>query len=178
MDECVTDEVTSLLPGSLMNESYPDAEKLAKLRKMARVLGLNFFLGLLGVVLSFSENSPFWSCFVVLTAWIGVVMGLTGGPGFADYLLGRVPPHRHVSKAWAILLSLGTFWIPTLATAVFGMVLAGALRVELQPQSFRDDQNVNLLFQIFAMYFISAGTSWSIVGHEVKKVQREVEAEQ
>ena len=154
-----------------MPDSLHDAKKLAKLRKMATAFRLNFMLGILGVVMSIFENSPFWTFFIVLTAWIGVVMGLTGGPGFADHLLRRVPSHRTVSKGVAIVMSLATFWIPTLATAVFAMALTGALREELRPQSTLDDKNLMVMFQAFAMYFISAGTCWEIVGREVKLVQ-------
>ena len=100
-----------------------------------------------------------------------MVTGLTGGPGYADHLLKRVPTEQRVSKAMAILMGLVTFWIPTLAAAIFGLALAGALREELQPQSRIDDNSAKLIFQVFAMYFLSAGTTWAIVAAEVKKVQ-------
>lgn len=159
-----------------MSKPAIDAQQLAKLRKMAWGISLNFWLGVVGCVLSFFESSGLWTVFIVLTAWIGVVMGLTGGPGFADYLLNRIPPHRQISKGLAFILGLVTFWIPTLSVAVFGLVLAGALREDLQPQSHLDDKSFSIIFQVFAMYFLSAGTCWAIVGKEVKRVQRALEA--
>ena len=159
-----------------MNQAVPDAKRLRDLRKMSFGIGLNFWLGVIGVILCFFENSPAWTFYIVLTAWIGVVMGLTGGPGFADYLLGRLPPQRQVSKGMLTILSLVTFWIPTLAAAVFAMAMAGALSENHQPQSRIDDNSMKMILQSFAMYFISAGTTWMIVGREVRLAQKQLAA--
>ena len=161
-----------------MNHTQLDATRLASINKMSKTLKLFVWPGALGVLLSFFENSPFWSIFILLNAWIGVVMGLTGGPGFADYLLQKVPPHRQVSKGTATLLSLVTFWIPTLAMAAFTLPLARALREDLRPQSQLDDNFLVLMPQVFVMYFLAAGVSWTIVGREVKLVQQELDATQ
>ena len=161
-----------------MNQTPPDATLLARLRKLASILSQFLWPGVFGVFLSFFENSPVWTFFIVLTAWLGVVMGLTGGPGLADYLLQRVPSHRQVSKGMATVFSLGTFWIPTMATAIFGLVLTVALREDLQPQSHVNDNLRNyllLVLQAFSMYFIATGVSWSVVRREVKLVQQESE---
>ena len=159
-----------------MTQSPLDAERLVKLRKMAKGISINFWLGVVAVFVSFFEQSPVWTYFVVLTAWIGVVMGLTGGPGFADYLLERSPPRRQVSKGMMIVLSLSTFWIPTLATAVFGLGLAGVLPDNHAPKSHLADNSLMMILQAFAMYFISAGNTWMIVGKEVRLAQQELEA--
>ncbi|TWU07496.1 hypothetical protein [Stieleria varia] len=159
-----------------MNQAIPDAKKLESLRKMAFGIGLNFWLGVLATVLSFFENSPAWTFYIVLTAWIGVVMGLTGGPGFAKQLLGKMSPEQQLTRPMTFTLSLVTFWIPTLAAAVFGLALTGALREGLQPQSHLDDNDTRLIFQVFAMYFLSAGTCWIIVGVAVKQAQQELKA--
>ena len=152
-----------------MNSSL-EPEKLDKLRRLSRGLSINFFLGIFGVILSFFENSPAWTCFILLTGWIGVVMGLTGGPGYAMHLLGQVPAGQQLSKPVVFVLGLVTFWIPTLAAAVYGLALAGGLREDIQPQSHIDDNSMKMIFQVFVMYFLSAGTTWGIVYAETKKV--------
>ena len=58
-----------------MSQTPPDAVQLAKLGKMASALSKLFWPGLFGVFLCFFENSPYWAFFIVLTGWIGIVMG-------------------------------------------------------------------------------------------------------
>lgn len=161
-----------------MKQTPPSATQLENIRKMSSILRHLVWPGAFGVFLCLFENSPIWTVFIVLTAWIGVVMGLTGGPGLADHLFKKVPSHRQVSKGMATILSVGTFWIPTLATGVFGIALARFLREDLQPQSHIDDNLKNYLLlnlQVFAMYFLAAGVCWTIVGRELKLVQKELE---
>lgn len=153
-----------------------DDRQLARLQKMARGFSLNLFLGLFAIALSFIENSPAWTCYVLLTGWIGVVMGLTGGPGYADHLLKRGRGRHELSSGTVIVLSLITFWIPTLAAAVYGLALSGGLRESIQPQSRLDDVGIKLIIQSFAMFYLSAGTTWAIVAAEAKKTQRAVES--
>ena len=161
-----------------MNQTLPDAKKLHDIKKMSSCVGLLFWPGVLAVVLSCFENSLPWTFFIVLTVWIGLAMGLSGAPGLADYLLGRVPEHRQVSKAKFQVMSLITFGVPTLATGILGIVLAANLREHLQPRSQLVPSDFGFLtigFQVFAMYFICAGICWILVGREVKLAQQQLE---
>lgn len=145
-----------------------ERKELEKLARTARRNSVNIWFGLASVVLSFFENSYPWTAFILLTGWIGVVMGLSGGVGFADYLLNRQPAHRHVSKRAMIGISLITFWIPALCVALFGIGLAGGLAEGLQPKSHIHGREFVLIIQVFAMFFLAAGTTWAIVAKEVR----------
>lgn len=161
-----------------MNQTPPDATRLAGAKKMSGILKHLAWPGVIGVILSFFENSPVWTFFIVLTTWLGVVIGLTGGPGLADHLLNKTPAHRRVSQRKWTMLSVGTFWIPTLATGMLGMVLTGGLREDLQPYSHVNDSVRNyllLIVQSYSMYFVAAGVSWWVVGREVKAAQQSLE---
>ncbi|GEM_PF-6318400 len=143
-------------------------QKLAGLEKMSRIMGVALLIGL-GMMVSACLSGSFeWGFYCVLTGWIGIALGLTGGGGWAAHLLGQVPPQHRVSKGQGIFLSLFTFWIPALAAAVFGMGLVGALPDGLQPDGY-EQHKMRVMFESFAMYFTAAGTTWCVVGRAVKQ---------
>jgi hypothetical protein len=148
-----------------------DAKKLADVRKLSKALRVLLWVGLFGMLMSLFEESVVWSIYCVLTGWIGIVIGLVGGAGWADYLLDQVPEHRRVSKTTVTVMSLFTYWIPTLAVLVFGLMLAGALREDLQPVSYIGGKSLGMIFESAAMYFTAAGASWAVVFREVKILQ-------
>lgn len=162
-----------------MNPASPDPMQIARISKMSSILKLFVWPGAAGVLVSFFEQSPLWTFFIVLTGWIGVVMGLSGGPGVIDHLLKMAPSHRQVSNRMWTMVSVGTFWIPALATGIFGIGLASSLGENHQPQSHLNDNLGNYLLlnlQVFSLYFLATGVCWMVVGRELRRTQQGVDS--
>ena len=122
------------------SDNQVSGKKLAGLEKMSRIMQFALLLGIMMAVSACLSGSVVWACYCVLTGWIGIVIGLTGGGGWSAHLLGQVPIERRVSNAQGIFLSLFTFWIPTLAAAVFGMGLVGVLPEKFQPSGYEQNK--------------------------------------
>jgi hypothetical protein len=138
----------------------------------SRFFQINLVLGT-GVMLSACMSGSFpWGFYCVLTGWIGLVLGSAAGTGWSDHLLGRTLEHRRCSKVQGFVLSLFTFWIPTLAAAVFGLGLVGALPDGLKPAGHASGKG-RILIESFAMYFCAVGACWLVVGRELIRFRDE-----
>jgi hypothetical protein len=151
--------------------SEVDEQQLENVRKLASRLSFLLWIGLLGMLLSLFEGSVVWAIYCLLTGWIGIAVGFVSGEGRSDYLLGRTPEHRQVTRGQVMMGSLFTYWIPTLCVLVFGLILAGALKEDLQPAAHRNGNSLLMILESAAMYFTAAGASWATVLREAKIAQ-------
>ncbi|MEZ6088321.1 MAG: hypothetical protein R3C05_09910 [Pirellulaceae bacterium] len=143
-------------------------EKLDQMLKLCRMMGLVFGAGIILMLTACFSGSAPWAFYCVMMGWIGIVLGTYAGTLWAEQLLGKAPPHRQVSQRAAYFGSIFTFWIPSLAAAVFGMGLVGALPESLQPKGYSDSPTL-VMFQSFVFYFVYGGQTWISLAKEIRQ---------
>ena len=98
--------------------------ELVGIRKRALVVAsINLALGLSAMLFSLGEDSVGWTFFVWVAGLEGVAIGLLGGVGYSQVVLGTLPTDWKMQPLVGFVWSVLTFLGPIVATFTFGMML-------------------------------------------------------